>query len=66
MGAMSAVSVRHERRKKHRKNKRPKKLLVAPHLGGPTDGTMSPYNEGVSRCGSRAGSPTHGPHNGKK
>ena len=32
IGAMPAVAVRHERRKKHKKDKRPKKLLLKPFV----------------------------------
>ena len=64
IGAMPAVAVRHERRKKHNKDKRPKKLLLKPYQGGQNDGTMSPTTAHTSRGGSRAGSPTHGPQNG--
>ena len=61
---MPAVAVRHERRKKHKKDKRPKKLLLKPYQGQ-QDGTMSPTGGHASRAGSRVGSPTHGNnHNG--
>ena len=65
IGAMPAVAVRHERRKKKSKDKRPKKLLLKPYQGGQNDGTMSPGSAQPSRVGSRAGSPTHGNQNGK-
>ena len=65
---MSAVAVRHERRKKHTKDKRPKKLLLKPYQGGQKDGaaggTASPTSAHPSRGGSRTGSPTHGAQNG--
>ena len=64
IGAMPAVAVRHERRKKKHKDKRPKKLLLKPYQGGQNDGTMSPGSAQPSRVGSRAGSPTHGNQNG--
>ena len=64
IGAMPAVAVRHERRKKKSKDKRPKKLLLKPYQGGQNDGTMSPTTAHTSRGGSRAGSPTHGTQNG--
>ena len=68
IGAMPAVAVRHERRKKRSKDKRPKKLLLKPYQGGQNDGapsgTMSPSSAHPSRCGSRTGSPTHGAQNG--
>ena len=64
IGAMPAVAVRHERRKKHKKDKRPKKLLLKPYQGQ-QDGAMSPTGGHASRAGSRVGSPTHGNnHNG--
>ena len=64
IGAMPAVAVRHERRKKKSKDRRPKKLLLKPYQGGQNDGTMSPGSAQPSRGGSRAGSPTHGNQNG--
>ena len=68
IGAMPAVAVRHERRKKHSKNKRPKKLRLKPPQGGQNDGTasgaISPTNVYPGGGGSRAGSPTYGAQNG--
>ena len=66
IGAMPAVAVRHERRKKKHKEKiiRPKKLLLKPYQGEQNDeapgGAMSP----ASAHPSRAGSPTHRAQNG--
>ena len=68
IGAMPAVAVRHERRKKKKKDLRPKKLLLKPYQSGQNDqtdgGAASPTSAHPSRVGSRAGSPSHANKNG--
>ena len=63
IGAMPAVAVRHERRKKkNEKSHRPNQLMLKPHMNK-SDGTLSPLGSHAgSRNPSRAGSPTHGQH----
>ena len=63
IGAMPAVAVRHERRKKkNEKSHRPNQLMLKPHMNK-SDGTLSPLGSHAgSHNPSRAGSPTHGQH----
>ena len=60
IGAMPAVAVRHERRKKKNdKSNRPNRLLLKPHVNKGGD-TLSPLgSKAPSANPSRAGSPTH-------
>ena len=62
IGAMPAVAVRHERRKKKTKDKenRPKHLLLKAHVNKTLGDNLSPNgSHAPSANPSRAGSPTH-------